>query len=135
MQDYVTNSLMTELPSGGTLTCAAIFRLDGCLWYKSEDFPELESHEINKIIEALDEPNTIKDMGMKLADVRYMLIPSEAGQILRCQGRSGGKQHYLIVEKTNTSMIIGFAQEPVTLSELSGRVHDVAILIVGDDGL
>lgn len=129
MPDYVSEYLMAELPSGGTLTCAAIFGLEGDLWQQSADFPELQSHEIQSIIRALDEPITVAATGINLANLKFMLIPSEAGEVLR--GRSKNKS--LIVRKTHKAMIIGVSQEPVPLGEASVRIEDVSRYLK-DDG-
>lgn len=119
--DYVPKLLMVELPSGGTLTCAAIFGLDGSLWEQSADFPEPESFDIQSIIRGLDEPSTLATTGIKLGGLKFFLVSSDDKEAL--YGRS--RDTYLFVLKTYTAIIIGISREPVTHGELSVRVRDV----------
>lgn len=123
-----TDTLMDELPSGGTLTCVAFFGLDGLLWHQSEDFPEFDDREIQAIIAGLDEPYTLAATGINLAGYRFMLLPSEAGDALR--GRSKDRKQNLIVKKTYEGMIIGISQSPVSASEAEIRVTDLGSLLI-----
>lgn len=112
---------MVELPSGGMLTSAAIFGLDGLLWEKSEDFPELNGHELASIINGMDEPSELTTMGIKLGSLKFFLVHSNPRE--EFSGRI--RDTYLFVVKTYTAIIIGISQDPVTFGELSTRVLEV----------
>ena len=119
--NYVQNLLMVELPSGGMLTSAAIFGLDGILWEKSADFPELNGYNLACIINGIDEPSELVANGINLGDQKFFLVHSNPREDFSGRIRDA----YLFVAKTHTAIIIGTSRDPVGLGELSTRVLEV----------
>lgn len=119
--NYVPNLLMVELPSGGMLTSAAIFGLDGILWEKSADFPELNGYYLASIINGIDEPSELVTNGITLGSLKFFLVHNNPGEDLHGCIRDT----YLFAAKTHTAIIIGISQDPVRYGELSARVLEV----------
>lgn len=121
-QTYVDDHLLVELPvSGGKLTHAAIIGHDGGVWAQSAEFPAFTPEQMTDLITGVDDPNKLATTGIKLADAKYFLIPSEAGAVLRGRFKSDG----IIVKKTAQTVVIGIYSEPVPAGEASVRVEDL----------
>ena len=124
-----------DLPGGGKLSHAAIIGLDGGVWAQSPEFPQLSPEQVQALLKGVDEPNSLGGTGIKVGGpaeedvIKFFLIPSEAGSVLRGRFKGDG----IVIKKTKQTLIIGISKEPVTGSECSVRVEEIGDHLIGTD--
>ena len=117
---YVDDHLMYTLPSGHSLTSAAIIGHEGGVWASSAKFPELKSQEITDIVNAFQDNNsTLAQRGLFLGGVKYLVVQGEPGVVIRGKKGAGG----VTIKKTNMAIVIGIYDEPVTGGECNTIVE------------
>nr|W8P570.1 RecName: Full=Profilin Sal k 4.0301; AltName: Full=Allergen Sal k 4.03; AltName: Allergen=Sal k 4.0301 [Kali turgidum]AHL24658.1 Sal k 4.03 allergen [Kali turgidum] len=110
-QAYVDDHLMCEIEgTNNHLTAAAILGVDGSVWAQSANFPQFKPDEISAVVKEFDEAGTLAPTGLHLGGTKYMVIQSEAGQVIRGKKGPGG----ICVKKTGQALIFGIYDEPVT---------------------
>ena len=125
-QAYVDDHLMVELPGGKTLSSAAIVGLDGGVWAKSADFPEVSPEEIEALIQGFNDPSTLEEKGIVLSGVKYFTIQGERGSVIRGKkGESG-----LTIKKTKQAMVVGLYTSGVQPGECNVVVENLADYLI-----
>eukprot|EP00246_Nothoceros_aenigmaticus_P001605 TRINITY_DN12100_c0_g1_i1.p1 TRINITY_DN12100_c0_g1~~TRINITY_DN12100_c0_g1_i1.p1 ORF type:complete len:137 (+),score=16.25 TRINITY_DN12100_c0_g1_i1:214-624(+) len=116
-QTYVDDHLLSDLGRGQQLSSAAIIGQDGTVWAQSETFPATKPGEIEALVKALVDPDVgvpaLAQSGLFLGGIKYMVIQGEAGIVIRGKKGTGG----VCVKRTNSAVIIGIYDEPVTPGE------------------
>lgn len=125
-QAYVDDHLMCEIPGGHTLTAAAIIGQDGQVWAQSGSFPEATLTEIANIVGGFEENSTLPQHGLFLGGVKYMVIQGDPGAVIRGKKGQGG----VTVKKTNSALVFGIYDEPVTPGECNMVVERLGDYLV-----
>ncbi|CAK9869971.1 unnamed protein product [Sphagnum jensenii] len=112
-QSYVDDHLMCHVSGGNTLTAAAIVGQDGLVWAQSGGFPEVTQTEIANIVEGFEDNSTLPQHGLFLGGTKYMVIQGDPGAVIRGKKGQGG----VTVKKTNSALVIGIYNEPITPGE------------------
>jgi profilin len=102
---YISDHLMAALPNSGgkTLSHAAIIGLDGGIWAKDANFPNLTPDQIANVVKGFDDADALSTEGLKIGDVKYLVVQGEAGAVIR--GRQGDTG--VCIKKTATAFVVG----------------------------
>ncbi|KAH7439700.1 hypothetical protein KP509_04G073200 [Ceratopteris richardii] len=125
-QTYVDDHLLCLLPSGNTLTSAAIVGLDGSVWASSEKFPAISAKEIDDIIKAFEDSSTIAQKGLFIGGTKYFVVQGEEGVVIRGKKGPGG----VTIKKTGFSLIFGIYDEPVAPPECNTIVEKLGDYLI-----
>lgn len=125
-QEYVDNHLMVDLPHGEKLHSSAILGQDGGVWAQSEAFPPVTPEQIQKITDAILQPDTklgqLATEGFFLGDIRFRVIQGDADlQILRGKTEKGG----CCIQGTASALVVGIWYEPVVASDCNTIVEQM----------
>ena len=93
-------------PPGGTLTSAAIVGQDGGVWASSPGFPDVTPEEVDALVAGLADGGEagLAANGLRLAGVKYLMIPGDPGSVIR--GKKGPDG--VTIKKTATALVVGF---------------------------
>lgn len=125
-QVYVDEHLLTELPSGGSLSQGAIVGQDGAVWAQSAGFPEITDDEVAKIMEELNSPGKIAQSGLFLGGTKYIVIPGEPGEVIRGRKNQDG----VTIKKTLTALVIGIYGEGVQAGDANTVVENLGDYLI-----
>lgn len=118
-QSYVDDHLLCPLPSGNSLTSAAIIGVEGSVWASSDKFPQIKQEEITAIVNAFTDSSTLAQRGLFIGGAKYFVIQGEQGIVIRGKKGSGG----VTVKKTALALVIGIYDEPVMPPECNTIVE------------
>ena len=125
-QSYVDDHLLCDLPGGGQLSAAAILGEDGGVWAQSENFPTVSEEQVAAINKGFEKQENLAQSGLKLGDVKYMVIAGDEG-VLRGRKGAGG----ICLKKTTTAMVIGIYQEGTQPGDVNMVVENLGDYLIG----
>lgn len=128
-QNYVDDHLMVELSGGRSLSSGAIIGLDGGVWAKSADFPEVSPEEMDALTTGFSDPSTLEEKGIVLNGVKYFTIQGERGTVIRGKKGEAG----LTIKKTNKAMVVGIYGSGVAPGECNVAVENLADYLIEQD--
>jgi len=132
-QSYIDDQLMCTLPSGSTLTSAAIVGQDGSVWAQSDKFPAITPDEVAVLMEGFDDDSdrqtkmATHPKGLKIGGEKFMVVQGEPGAVIRGKKGSGG----VCVKKTVSAFVIGVYDTPVQPPECNVVVENLGDYLAG----
>ncbi|GBG73594.1 hypothetical protein CBR_g16936 [Chara braunii] len=127
---YIDSYLMCALPSG-QLKSAGIIGLDGVVWARSENFPDLSEAEVQSLIGGFKDEKTLSESGLKLGGVKYMLVQGDQGVVIRAKKGPGlSPKGGATIKKTATALIIGLYEDPVQHSDCNVVVEQLGDYLI-----
>ena len=126
-QSYVDDHLLCELPSGGQISAAAILGEDGGVWAESPDFPTVSEEQIAAINKEFSKSGTLAQTGLRLGDVKYMVVAGDEGAVIRGRKGAGG----VTIKKTTTALVVGVYQEGVQPGDVNMVVENLGDYLIG----
>lgn len=124
---YVTNNLMCPTDSdGNTLHSAALLGLDGGVWAKSPQYPNMTTEEVLKLGQAFSWntqsqtpfPSSIMIGGEKWLTAR---IDDDEGIVI-ARGSGDKSSCGFIAAKSVRAVVIGIYQEPITKGPICRKI-------------
>lgn len=137
-QAYVDEQLMVELPSGGSLSHAAIIGADGSLWAGSAAFPTVDAGQLSTVFDAMTSEDRVRQLGstgILIGDMKFQIVASQAGDDPKAcfiYGRSSAHGG-LCVKKTNTALVIGIYPANVSKGDANLIVENLGDYLIESD--
>lgn len=125
-QSYVDDHLLCPLPTGHSLSSAAIIGVEGSIWASSKNFPGIKPEEITDIVNAFTDSSALAQHGLFIGGTKYFVLQGEQGVVIRGKKGSGG----VTIKKTNLALVIGIYDEPVSPPECNTIVEKLGDYLI-----
>ncbi|GBF99991.1 profilin [Raphidocelis subcapitata] len=132
--DQYIEHLLVDLPNGGKLTSAAIVGQDGGIWAQSPGFPAVTPEQVTALMAGFDSmeksghAGELGGTGIKLGDIKYQVAPGDE-TVLRGKSKGGG----CCIKRTNTALVVGIYDEPVTAGDCNVIVENLGDYLKGQE--
>ncbi|XP_041483337.1 profilin-2-like [Lytechinus variegatus] len=123
--DWKTNYVDKILMASGNLTHAALVGLDGAIWAASDDF-KISSGEAGFLIRGLSTAESLRENGVLIGGVKYVLLRAEDSCVLARKEGTG-----VCVGKSSTALVIGVYGKDHVPGKANTTVQDLAQYLVG----
>eukprot|EP00879_Flechtneria_rotunda_P005080 GHRR01005358.1.p1 GENE.GHRR01005358.1~~GHRR01005358.1.p1 ORF type:complete len:137 (+),score=25.01 GHRR01005358.1:89-499(+) len=130
--DSYIDHLMVDLPHGGKLSSAAIVGQDGGVWAQSAEFPAITPDQVTALmngfasLERDGHAGELGGTGIRLGEEKFQVAPGDE-TVIRGKSKGGG----CCIKRTNTALVIGVYQVPVTPGDCNIIVENLGEYLAG----
>lgn len=124
---YVSNNLMCPVDAAGsTLHSAALLGLDGGVWAKSSQYPNMTTEEVLALGKAFSWNSSSKDpfpSACIIGSLKFIIARiEEEDSVIVARGTGDWGACGFIAAKTERTMVVGIYQEPTTKGPICRKI-------------